>query len=209
MYCIECGVQIPDNSKFCSCCGKSQTEGKPSMDAYIQKGSGSIINAERIELRSPKDEIYLTIGDDSIIAGTINIEQGHIKIGDRVLVNEGTTFYCTNGISIGSDVMFSWGCTIADSNFHSTVSAERLKDMSNFRKELKEGTIGKNTDRSVIKSAPIVIKDKAWIGFNSIIMKGVTIGEGAVVAAGSVVTKDVPDYAVVGGNPAKVIKYTT
>ncbi|KAA6307584.1 hypothetical protein EZS27_040743, partial [termite gut metagenome] len=123
--------------------------------------------------------------------------------------NEGTTFYCTNGISIGNDVGIAWGCTIADSNFHSIVSSERLKDMSNFREEFKEGTLGKNADWSVIKSAPIVIKDKAWIGFHSIIMKGVTIGEGAIVAAGSVVTKDVPDYAVVGGNPAKIIKYTT
>ncbi|MCB0501084.1 MAG: hypothetical protein KDD32_00210 [Bacteroidetes bacterium] len=51
-----------------------------------------------------------------------------------------------------------------------------------------------------------MIKDKAWIGFNVIILKGVTIGEGAVVGAGSVVTKDVPDYTIVVGNPAKLIK---
>jgi len=50
--------------------------------------------------------------------------------------------------------------------------------------------------------------DYSRIAFNAIILKGVTIGEGAVVGAGSVVTKDVPDYAVVGGNPAKILKYT-
>jgi len=50
------------------------------------------------------------------------------------------------------------------------------------------------------------IKDKAWIGFNSIILKGVTIGEGSIVGAGSVVTKDIPDWSIVGGNPAKVIR---
>ncbi|MGC8751800.1 DapH/DapD/GlmU-related protein, partial [Hydrotalea sp.] len=60
-----------------------------------------------------------------------------------------------------------------------------------------------------VKSSPIKIADKAWIGFNVIILKGVTIGEGAIVGAGSVVTKDVPPYAVVAGNPAKIIKYTT
>jgi acetyltransferase-like isoleucine patch superfamily enzyme len=215
MYCIECGVQIPDNSKFCSQCGKPQIEGEPSLkeqspkDAYIKKGRDSNIERLEFNLRYPEAKIYLTIGNDSFITGIMNIERGHVEIGDRVHINEGTTIYCTNGISIGSDVMISWGCTIADSNFHSTVSAERLKDMSNFRREFKEGSIGKNTDRSVIKSAPIVIKDKVWIGFNSIIMKGVTIGEGAIIAAGSVVTKDVPDYAVVGGNPAKILKYTT
>ncbi|MFN7691728.1 MAG: DapH/DapD/GlmU-related protein, partial [Bacteroidota bacterium] len=57
-----------------------------------------------------------------------------------------------------------------------------------------------------IASKPIVIHDKVWISFNAIILKGVTIGEGAVVAAGSVVTKDVAPYTMVAGNPAKFIK---
>lgn len=54
---------------------------------------------------------------------------------------------------------------------------------------------------------PVIIKDFVWCGANVTIVPGVTIGEGVVIGAGSVVTKDVPDYAVVGGNPAKVIKY--
>lgn len=54
--------------------------------------------------------------------------------------------------------------------------------------------------------APVKISDKVWIGFNSIILKGVTIGEGAVVGAGSVVTKDVPAWTVVAGNPARIIR---
>lgn len=65
-------------------------------------------------------------------------------------------------------------------------------------------------DSCIIESkskGDISIKDDVWIGLNSIILSGVTIGKGAVVAAGSVVTKDVPDYAIVGGNPAKIIKY--
>ena len=176
---------------------------------HIKKGKTSNIDHLQLNLRSPEDNVYVTIGEDCVIAATVNLENACLTIGDRVLINEGTTIFCTTGISIGNDVMFSWGCTIVDSNFHSVVSSERLKDLANARKEYEAGTLGQNSDRTVIKSAPIVIKDKAWIGFNSIIMKGVTIGEGAVVGAGSVVTKDVPDYAVVGGNPAKVIKYTT
>jgi chloramphenicol O-acetyltransferase type B len=54
---------------------------------------------------------------------------------------------------------------------------------------------------------PVIIKDFVWIGHGVIIMGGVTIGEGAIIAAGSVVTKDIPDYAIVGGNPTKIIKY--
>lgn len=132
-----------------------------------------------------------------------------MKIGDRVLINDGTTFYCTTGITIGNDVMISWGSTIVDSNMHSIVSADRVKELKTAREEIENHTMGQNVDRSTIKSAPVVIKDKAWIGFNCIIMKGVTIGEGAVVGAGSVVTKDVPDYAIVAGNPAQVVKQTT
>ena len=55
-------------------------------------------------------------------------------------------------------------------------------------------------------SAPVIIKDNAWIGMSAIILKGVTVGEGAIVAAGSVVTKDVPPHTIVAGVPAKVIK---
>ena len=65
-------------------------------------------------------------------------------------------------------------------------------------RELEEESFGKGD---------IVIQDDAWIGYGSLIMSGVTIGQGAVIAAGSVVTKDVPPYAIVGGVPAKVIKY--
>lgn len=54
---------------------------------------------------------------------------------------------------------------------------------------------------------PIIVEDDVWIGLHVVILSGVTIGKGAVVVAGSVVTKDVPAYSVVGGNPAKVIKY--
>ncbi len=57
-----------------------------------------------------------------------------------------------------------------------------------------------------IITSPIVIKDYAWISFGSTVLKGVTIGKGAIVAAGSVVTRDVPDWTVVAGNPAKNIK---
>lgn len=58
-----------------------------------------------------------------------------------------------------------------------------------------------------VRTAPITIKDYAWISYNVCILKGVTIGEGAIVGAGSVVTKDVPDWTVVAGNPAKIIRY--
>ena len=65
----------------------------------------------------------------------------------------------------------------------------------------------KKEERYDLIPKKIVIKDYAWIGSKSVILPGVTIGENAVVGAGSVVTKDVPDNAIVAGNPAKIIKY--
>ncbi|WP_263358973.1 acyltransferase [Acidicapsa ligni] len=64
---------------------------------------------------------------------------------------------------------------------------------------------GKKDWKTVILK-PVRICDKSWIGLNAIVLKGVEIGEGAVVAAGSVVTKNVPSWTVVAGNPAKVIR---
>lgn len=61
--------------------------------------------------------------------------------------------------------------------------------------------------REAYSKGSIIVKDDVWIGANCLILSGVTIGQGAVLAAGSVVTKDIPPYAIVGGNPAKIIKY--
>ena len=180
-----------------------------NKDKYIKKANDSILDYCQLNIRLPKDQIYLEVGHDCVINATINVGAAKVKIGDRVMINNNTTLYCAAGITIGNDVMISWGCTIIDNNSHSLISTERLVDLANARQAFAAGTIGDKTDWNLVKKAPIIIEDKVWIGFNSIIMKGVTIGEGAIVAAGSVITKDVPAYAIVGGNPARLIKYTT
>ena len=174
-------------------------------------GSNSIYSNLRLEIRNNKENRpYLRIGKDSIVNGNYVFEtgKGSISIGNNTFIGGGT-FICVDGIEIGNDVMFSWGCTVADNNAHSLISAERATDVNDWKRGLDENKIGYYKDWSKVRTGKIKIKDKAWIGFNSIILKGVTIGEGAVVGAGSVVTADVPDFAVVGGNPAKLIKYTT
>jgi acetyltransferase-like isoleucine patch superfamily enzyme len=79
--------------------------------------------------------------------------------------------------------MFSWDITVLDTNAHSLLWNERKQDVIDWKK----GAAFK--DWSVVQHEKVVVKNKAWIGFNSILLKGVTIGEGAVVAAGSVVVK--------------------
>lgn len=150
----------------------------------------------------------LVVGKECVINGELVATLGSILIGNYVVINQNTKLFSANKIIIEDNVMISWGCNIVDSNMHSLHSANRLKDTQTAREAIRTNTIGQNVDYSDIISKPIVIKESAWIGFNAIIMKGVTIGKGAIIGAGSVVTKDVPDFAVVAGNPAKIIKYT-
>ena len=103
-------------------------------------------------------------------------------------------------MTIGDYVLISDGVDIHDTNAHSTTASIRRGDPINvFEKMLP-------MDWSKIESKPVVIEDDAWIGFKSSILKGVTIGRGAIVAAGSVVTKDVPPYVIVAGSPAIVVR---
>lgn len=145
-----------------------------------------------------KENCHLKIGKDSMIEGKLIFDRtdANISIGDRVFFS-GTIVSATE-IVLGNDVMVSWGVTIIDHNSHSLKFSERSQDVLNWR-------MGKK-DWSTVKISPVKICDKVWIGFNAIILKGVTIGEGSIVGAGSVVAKSVPPWTIVGGNPARVIR---
>ena len=112
-----------------------------------------------------------------------------LKIGNGVSMSN-VKIRCEKEIRIDDDVMIGGGVTIIDSNCHSLDFHERM-----FTR-----------DGGVIISSPVHIKRGAFIGANVLILKGVTIGEESIVAAGSVVTKDIPDGEIWGGNPAKQIK---
>lgn len=141
----------------------------------------------------------LRIGEGSIVHANIVFESrgGDVLIGDRTYVGLSTVI-CFQQISIGNDVLVSWGATIVDHDSHSLEWNLRRNDVREWSRNRK--------DWSHVPSAPVVIADRAWVGFNVTILKGVTIGEGAVVAACSVVTRDVPPNALVAGNPARVIR---
>ena len=145
-----------------------------------------------------KDNCDLKVGEDSMIEGELIFDKSDaaISVGNRVFFSG--TIVAAKEVHIGDDVMISWGVTITDHNSHSLKSSERAQDVLDWK-------IGKK-DWSNVKMSPVKICDKVWIGFNSIILKGVTIGEGAIVGAGSVVTKSVPPWTIVGGNPARVIR---
>lgn len=125
-------------------------------------------------------------------------EDARVNIGEDCILT-GAVLMCTNHITIGNRVRISYNVTIADSDFHPLDAQARMADAVANR------PLGDRTGRPVIPSAPVVIEDDVEIGLASIILKGVTIGRGATLLAGAVVSRDVPAGATVAGNPAKII----
>jgi acetyltransferase-like isoleucine patch superfamily enzyme len=116
----------------------------------------------------------------------VSVNGGTIEIGANTGISNSGIF-AFEQVKVGEDVYMGAGCNIYDSNFHSVHHKER-----------------KNAN-SGIKSAPVTIGDRVFIGAHSLILKGVTIGADSVIAAGAVVVKDVPKKEIWGGNPAKFL----
>ena len=125
-------------------------------------------------------------------------ENAFIEIGDYCYIAN-ASIVCSERIHIGSYVFVAGGVTIADSDFHPVAPAARLGDT------IALSPLGNRRKRPAIKTDPVIIEDDVWIGFNATILKGVHIGEGAVIEPGSFVTSDVEPGAIVSGNPAKRI----
>ena len=147
-----------------------------------------------------KDKSRVVIDENCELACQMHVEaSGSIHVGSYTTIRFNTYISSICGVYIGNDVIISNNCYIYDNNSHPT-SPSRRKEMtrSGFHSEM-----WKNRHA---ESMPIVIEDNVWVGQKAMIMKGVTIGKGAIVAAGAIVTRDVPAYSIVAGNPAKVVK---
>lgn len=166
-----------------------------SVGAVIDRGSNRIAWSRVRALPNTQ----LTVGKDSILECNILFERpgARISVGDRTFIGS-SALVSANEIVIGDDVLMSWGCWIVDHDSHSLKWSERKNDVVDWGRGHKDWTH--------VPIGRVVVGDRAWIGFNVIVLKGVTIGEGAVVAAGAVVTRDVPPYALVAGCPARVIR---
>lgn len=143
----------------------------------FSKGRPKIKNKGRIEIGN----VNRILSDISVVRFGVS-KGGFLKIGNNCRLN-GPQISVSNKVIIGNNCRLAPQVIIMDGDHHDT------------KNRLEEG-----------KSSPIIIEDDAWIATRAMVMKGVTIGKGAVVAAGAVVTKDVPPYTVVAGVPAKIIK---
>lgn len=145
---------------------------------------------------------HILIGKNGLIRGGLIVEgDGTITIGDRTYIGGDTMIGACSSVVIGSDVIIAGNCRIYDNNNHPTAPQDRL-EMT--RSGDFFGPLWKWNDK--VERKPVVIEDNVWIGEHCSVLKGVTIGKGSVVGCRSVVTKDVPAYCVVAGNPARVVK---
>lgn len=142
---------------------------------------------------------HLRIGVSSMVDAKLGFDrpEAQIMIGSRTFVGR-SALVAAQRITIGDDVLVSWDVTIVDHDSHALDFEGRRHDV--------EGWLAGRKDWSHVEIAAVTIADKVWIGFGAAILKGVTIGEGAVVAARSLVVKDVAPWTLVAGNPARPIR---
>lgn len=185
-----------------------QQDGPKYLD-YIELNTSMLRPGFNMRLDDPKDgHKYLVCGKDSLLSCIMVFESnaGRITIGNRNSIGQ-STFICRESIVLEDNIFVSWGCTFADHDFHSLDYLERRKDFDKILENVKAyKNLNRNKNWDTVNLAPIRICSDVWIGMNCTIMKGVMIGRGAIVAANSVVTKDVPSFTVVAGNPARVVR---
>jgi len=152
---------------------------------YQHRGKHSVIHRSA-RMDTPPYRVF-SLGDYSVIESfaCINNAVGDVIIGDHTRVGLHNTII--GPVDIGSHVNLAQGITVTALNHNFSDANKRI-------------------DEQGVSTSPVTIEDDVWIGANAVILPGVTIGEHCVVAAGAVVTKDVPPHSLVAGVPAKVIK---
>lgn len=151
--------------------------------SYIFPKSMSLKGLDRVSIGK-----HVSIGEQVQLT---TWEQGSIRIDDGCTIRANCHITAVNQITIGKNLLTGTNVLITDNN-HGLFVREQL-DMH-------------PTERPIVSRGPITIGDNVWIGNNACVMQGVTVGNGAVIAANSVVTHDVPAYTMVAGIPAKMIK---
>lgn len=128
-------------------------------------------------------------------------ECGEIIVGKYVVL-QCTRIISNVSVTIGDHCMLSWGSVVTD-----TWVTTKTNSPSARREMLKKLSGSANRHLDFIDPKPVLIEENVWVGFDAIVLPGVTIGRGAVIGSKSVISEDVPPYAVVVGNPARIIRY--
>jgi acetyltransferase-like isoleucine patch superfamily enzyme len=165
----------------------------------LEPGARLVMTARIRNISGDADNIR--VGRNSFIRGELLVfaDRGQINIGEWCYVGEGTRIWSAKSISMGNRVLVSHSVNIFDNLTHPIQAEARHEQV---RQILGRG----HPSELPLGEQPVTIHDDAWIGAGAIVLRGVTLGQGAIVAAGAVVTKDVPPFSIVAGNPAVVVR---
>jgi len=150
---------------------------------------------------SPNPKEKVTIGSNCLLECEVVLWDsfGKVQIGDNTFIGKYSTLWSASLIKVGNHVQIGRNCSLFDNNVHSLNHIERrLEYLHNISKHI--------TLLHDVAPNPLIIEDDVWIGAYVQITKGITIGEGAIIGAGSTVTKSIPSFSMFAGNPARFIK---
>ncbi|HEY0579342.1 MAG TPA: acyltransferase [Candidatus Nitrosocosmicus sp.] len=171
-------------------------------EQHCIKDASSILHKDARIINLQKKRAQIRIGKNCIIRGELFVNEygGEILIGNDSSIGENSKIWSGEKVTIGNRVHISHNVNVIDTNTH---SVDPVKRNLEYNEIFKTGNIHQKGD---IKTASITIEDDVWVSFNVSILKGVVIGKGAVIAADTLITKDVPPFTMVAGNPANIIK---
>jgi acetyltransferase-like isoleucine patch superfamily enzyme len=178
---------------------KKNVSQKHIIKNYVAHDSAIIYDADKIYNAGEPSKI--NIGEGSHISGIIQVFNncGCVKIGDHCFIGDYSRIISAANVTIGNRVQVAHMCSIMDNDVHSLNPEKRHKE---FLTNITQGQM----DLFDVPKKDIIIEDDVWIASHCIIMKGVKIGRGAIIGAGSVVTKNIPPLVIVHGNPAKIVR---
>jgi len=173
-----------------------------SCKAFTTCDEGAYFKMNGFVENNSKDKNKIKIGKNSVIEGRLVVFNygGEIIVGDNVYIGKHSNIWSGEQVEIGNNVLISHNVNVIDTNSHEIDHIERAERFRNLVK------YGHPKDKASVITSKIKIGDYVWISFGASVLKGVTIGQGAIIAANAVVTKDVPPFTIVAGNPAREIK---
>jgi acetyltransferase-like isoleucine patch superfamily enzyme len=127
---------------------------------------------------------------------------GTVEVGSYTILN-GTVIVCNDHVTIGNHCMLAWGSVVTDTwaDFESALIEKRREVLRFAATDARRRLLPVDTPR------PVVLEDNVWVGFDAVILPGVTLGRGCVVGSKTIVSEDVPPYAIVVGNPSRLVRY--
>lgn len=168
-----------------------------TASAVVGEGVRLSVRARIVNLDGA-DRVVIDAG--AVIRGILRNESGgRIEIGRSVYVGDGTIVSAAAEVVIGQATLLAHGVQVFDNDSHPIDPDERARHFRMIVGQERPGSVK-------IGKAPVRIGQRCWIGMQSFVLKGVTIGDDSIIAAGSVVVSDVPKGALAGGNPARLIK---